>query len=442
MPTPDAQQEAPPVVTAPIAEEQQAPEKVEEEPTSEPTPEESVEQLEPETRLERSNASVDSAPVKGLSFIVRAQAEDERKHEEAGESVLNQDDDMDMDIEEEPVRRPSWAPPPLIDIDSDNSSSPSNSPPNATESPTKKVARRLSWLNPRTGSSSASENSSDSPSPSLGPKRNSLRMLASQIKAKMTKAKDTWETKIGDALPHCNRCGRPIEPHHKIVTAGVARAHEVCPSKEESERGPRNPRYMVQKAQGRVVLTFRCDKDTKQPYTFIFDLDTDSKQQCLRMRNNAEMTLTYTADEKSHATLERKFKIPKTREFDISVRYTHQFGFSNPATGENVTPELDLVGKKVTVTKYCTSNEVLHKIVAGFTYDEENRVLHPLHLSFTYSMMPGAQLRLPTIINRGQVSEGMAKRLEEKLKEKQEAAALARAAESGGAVPVSNDEKD
>jgi len=330
-------------------------------------------------------------------------------------------DAMDEEEEEE-VERPSWAPPPLIDVSTLNESSSSTNarPPSegqdgvplSSSDPSSALGRprAMSWLRSRTASSSAS--SSDASQSSMGNKRASLKALASQIKAKMSKAKDTWESKVGD-LPKCNRCGRPIDPHHKVVSAGMERFHEICPTKEESEQGPRNCRYFVQKAQDRIVLTFRCDKDTKQPYSFIFDIDLTSRQTNLRKPNTSEMVLEYVPDVKSHAALERKFRVPKVREFDISVRYAQNFQFLNPATNESCSPNLDLNGKRVTIVKHCTTNGVLHSIEARFVYDEEERVIKPEHLELRFSMMPGASGRLPTIIQRRKNSAVM-KRLEEK----------------------------
>lgn len=329
-------------------------------------------------------------------------------------------DDVDADefVEDEDIdedgSRPSWAPPPLIDVTSgsiddvnpadDSNSAGMNSPPRPSQDSPVKRRSSLSWLNPRTASSSSGASSGTdsqaSPTGTIGPKRASLRLLASRIRSSMTQAKDTWGSKIGDSLPNCNRCGRPIDPYHKIVTAGMQRFHEICPSKEESERGPRNCRYMVQKAQARIVLTFKCDKETKQPYSFIFDLDQQTKQDCLRMRNNADMTLVYIPDVTSHASLVRKIRVPETREFDLSVRYAYNFGFSNPATGTNLVPELDTEKKRVTVTKCCTTNGVLHTIEARFVYDEDEQIVSPEHLELRFSMMPGANPRLPTIVQQ------------------------------------------
>lgn len=304
-------------------------------------------------------------------------------HNESPENdqIHNDSPENDQNSEEEEVvERPSNAPPPLIVV---------------SQSPTKK---RLSWLSKPRSNSESSAGSTGSNSPG---KRASLRLLASQLRSKVSKAKETWEAKIGDALPHCNRCGRPIEPHHKLVSAGMQRFHEICPSKAESEKGLRNTRYMVQKSMDRIVLTFRCDGETRQPYSFIFDLDQETKQKSLRQRNNEDMTLLYIYDEKQHASKQRRFKTPNKREFDIEVRYMPVLSFEDPKT--TIKHEPKLAGSDLIVTKFSQTNGVVQTVVAQFVYDEENRYLSPVHLEVRFSMLSGNK-RLPTIFRANYVA--------------------------------------
>jgi hypothetical protein len=240
----------------------------------------------------------------------------------------------------------------------------------------------------------------DSSSPSITRARtSSIAKLAPEIKVKMEEAKDSWQAKVGDALPICIRCGCPIEATQTLVASGLQRFHQSCPSREESNKGPRNSRFMVQKADERVILTVRLDKESKQPFTFMFDLDQATKHHCLRMINNAEMCLVYLPDTKCHAPLERSFRSPKIAEYDFTVRYQEQFSFTNPATKETVAPKVDLKGKTLSIKKFCESNSVLRTMEAKFFYDEERGVLSADRIELRFSMMPGAQSNLPAIIS-------------------------------------------
>ena len=310
-----------------------------------------------------------------LATEISFEDENDEIHNDSPENDQNTEDE-----EEEVVERPSNAPPPLIIV---------------SQSPTKK---RLSWLSKPRSNSESSAGSTGSNSPG---KRASLRLLASQLRSKVSKAKETWEAKIGDALPNCNRCGRPIEPHHKLVSAGMQRFHEICPSKAESEKGLRNTRYMVQKSMDRIVLTFRCDGETRQPYSFIFDLDQETKQKSLRQRNNEDMTLLYIYDEKQHASKQRRFKPPNKREFDIEVRYMPVLSFEDPKSTIKHEPKLE--GSDLTLTKFFQTNGVVQTVVAHFVYDEENRYLSPVHLEVRFSMLSGNK-RLPTIFRANNVA--------------------------------------
>jgi len=337
----------------------------------------------------------DKATVTPAEAEVTEQGNQEDEKENSGDETGGESQ-QDEEEEEEEVERPSWAPPPLLNI---NDSAPSTPP--KQHLPRKSPIRKgtISWLKPKPRSASSASSDMSSSSSVGGNSRQSLRLLASQIRSKMNAARETWESKIGDSLPKCNRCGRLIDPHHKIITAGMERFHEICPTREESERGPRNCRYMVQKAHHRLVLKFLCDGDTKQPYTFMYDLDTSTKQKCLRLPNTAPMVLVYHFDSTTHASLERKFRPPKNREFDLSVRYLPPFIFENPATNNQVAPTYDAETKKVTIVKFYSSNGVLHEVEASFNYDEEKHVLSPDRLELRFSMMPGTQAKLPVAIS-------------------------------------------
>jgi hypothetical protein len=209
----------------------------------------------------------------------------------------------------------------------------------------------------------------------------SLRGLDASIAAKMKSAKARLLSTIGDQIPACGRCGHPLDKHQKVTTSGMARYHEICPSKEEVASIIRHTRYFCRKLPERMVCAVEFDDVSSvingiaDPivFSFIYDIDYTSWDEALSKANHDAISVEYIADVEQHAGIARTFYAEAfppiaTRTVDTRPREFHEFTFVDPRTGiENPALNSKMANGMLEVRKFCLTNGVL--ITLKSTYE-------------------------------------------------------------------------
>jgi len=221
---------------------------------------------------------------------------------------------------------------------------------------------------------------------------NELKRVASMRKEQNAEAKESMQMRVGDMLPTCARCGRPIDKGQKAMTSGIQRMHESCPTKEESEKALRTTRFFVKKAPERLAGTLTCDKETRHPHTFLYEMDKDTLAESLKKPANDRLVIRYLPDAQARAASHRKLIAPSsdaTRQFDMNFKDFFEFTFKDAKNNDAiVNPSLNVAKQDLLIKKFHFSNGVLQTLDAYFKYDEATRLCTAEKIEITMEMWP------------------------------------------------------
>jgi hypothetical protein len=217
------------------------------------------------------------------------------------------------------------------------------------------------------------------------PARNDAELgrVASMRKEDNERARDSMQLRVGDSTPVCARCGLPIDKGQGVIASGLQRFHEACPSAEEAAKAIRTTRFFLQRAPDRLITTFTCDKVTKTPHTFLWDLNKDSRNDSLRKKNTEALDIKYAPDAQARAGFQKKLVPPtdsSSREFELILKSGTNdilpFDFKNPKDKDKiVTPTLNDQTHELKIEKFHFANGVLQTLIAHFKYDEATKLL-------------------------------------------------------------------
>jgi len=219
-----------------------------------------------------------------------------------------------------------------------------------------------------------------------------LERVASLRRDANEEARISMQVRVGDMLPQCSRCGRPIDRGQRAITSGIEKMHESCPTQEESDRAIRPARWFVRRAPERVAGTLTCDKETKHPHTFLYELEKTTFVEALKKQSHESVKLVYTPDLTAHSGAQRKLVAPSsdaTRQFDFHFKDYLNFGFEDHKNeGKVQEPHLDKSAQTLLVRKFHLTNGVLQTMEVVFKYDEETQLCTAERVELGFEMWP------------------------------------------------------
>ena len=176
------------------------------------------------------------------------------------------------------------------------------------------------------------------------------------------------------------------------MTSGIEKMHESCPTPEESARAIRNTRWFVRKAPERVAGTLICDKNTKHPHTFLFEIDKNIMMESLKKNGDEKMHVIYLPDDQARTAASRKLVVPSSdaaRRFDFHFKDYFEFSFNDPKK-DNKTQEPVLLKDKhqLILRKFYLANGVLQTMEAVFKYDEATQMCSAEKVTIDMEMWP------------------------------------------------------
>lgn len=236
--------------------------------------------------------------------------------------------------------------------------------------------------------------------------------------------KHNMQAALGDLNPICSRCRLPIEREQSMLMMGMQRYHGKCPSAEDSKLIIRTTKYFVKKASDRLIVLFSCDSTTKQPYTFLFDINKESLNEALKKLATEVCILKYEPDLNASMAKERKFFPPSQVEhcrFDVEfktgTKEVYPFSFFNPKTPDFEARPV-LTENDLTISKFITQNGVLTTMIMQLKYNETELLLAPVSIELIFELWP------PELAQQMQHAHDPLKRLRDKKKENAEKAVL------------------
>ncbi len=208
--------------------------------------------------------------------------------------------------------------------------------------------------------------------------------------------RDSMQYSIGDLTPVCSRCGYALEKDQQIIVSGMERFHAVCPTAEEAAKMIRSCRFFAKKLPERLATTFTCDKVTKTPHTFLYEIDKDSVTQAMMLQKHETCTIVYKPDTAARAALKRKLMVPQpnNREFDLATRdmdgltFEDVKGRKGDKAGPLIKPQYNKDAKSLEIVKTKIMNGVLHTFAAKFNYDEPGESIEPISIAIKLEMWP------------------------------------------------------
>ena len=246
--------------------------------------------------------------------------------------------------------------------------------------------------------------------------------VSAQVQEQMRAAKANLESKVGGAVLTCARCGHPIEKNQKVVSSGMMRYHDVCPSAEEVSRMVRNTKFFLKKLPERMVLTLSSATGVgAAPLSFMYDVDKAAMEAAGKAAATASIEVPFVADQGRRASMVRKLAgtegaSAKPESFDVKVRDFPVLTFVDPRTGAVAVPTVvdvvveeeparsgassgggddsskadaaavSLQAKDLTITKFTHANGVLQTLRATFRVYVGSSTVVPRDLSVKLEM--------------------------------------------------------
>lgn len=219
-----------------------------------------------------------------------------------------------------------------------------------------------------------------------------LKRVASMRKDQNDDARRSMQVRVGDLIPMCSKCDRPIDYGQKAIPLGIEKVHESCPSQEESDKAVRPARWFVRKAPERMAGTLTCDSATKHPHTFLYEMDKNSLMEALKKNSFETMKVMYVPDVKAHTATSKKLVVPSSeahRAFDFIMKDYSEFSFKDVKNNNmTVTPVLDKTSNRLIITKFLFTNNVLQTLEATFSYNEATQECSAETVGLTFEMWP------------------------------------------------------
>lgn len=220
----------------------------------------------------------------------------------------------------------------------------------------------------------------------------------------------------------CGRCATSIHKEHKIVTGGMSKFHEVCPSKQEVELSNKSVKYFMKRLPERLAVSLHWGEGNGESHTFLYLLDRDAWRQAYNRGGNLGHVY-YFPDPDAVDVRVKRFAgdAAVSPKFDVQVKhYPAAFGYASTKQRSTATtdgksgggggPQVDVAKHTLRMEKHSFANGVHQTLLACFAYNPSD-ASDPIQsdqivLSFekdVYEVDPLAQLKLGKKLASGKI---------------------------------------
>lgn len=211
--------------------------------------------------------------------------------------------------------------------------------------------------------------------------RDSQRLSAS-VSERRQEIQERMASQVGDA-PTCNRCGGELNDGLDVIVNGMERYHRVCP---EVTSLFRVPRHYARRSPGLIAVGFSCDASTGKTYTFLFALDTLTKERALRNHRKDPATLGYEPDTMARAKVRRKLHVPA--EENMQFKITEQTGVFRAKGGRLNEPWFNPTTKNVVAKLFHVEGGVRQTLTVWVRFNVEEKYIEAVSAQIDIRMLP------------------------------------------------------